>query len=191
MLTKSERDDLFLPVDSLTVQNVSPMDQYHASKLAAHRATLDFAKQHTPSFDIVTLHPVFVFGRSLVQESAEGLEGSNGLLFKSLMSEKPLVGQYLGVHLDDVADAHVMVLDDAIKGFSSYLLASKRRSWVEVDEFVRGQYPSVPFKMKPQDSVEYGVDTTKAERDLGIKFKQMEEQVKDVVDQQCVFRSGK
>lgn len=56
------------------------MGQYHASKLAAHKETMDLAKEDHHHFDIVTLHPVFVFGHSLIQKPADDLSGSPGML---------------------------------------------------------------------------------------------------------------
>lgn len=176
-------------MDTEKVRTLDPMSQYHASKLAAHKATLDFFNQKKPSFDIVTLHPVFVYGRSLVQESADQLGGTNGMLFQALFSEKPFAGQYMGVHVEDVAQAHVKALDDSINGFQSYLLASPRRSWSEVKAFVQKQYPSLPIKFDANDWANYTVDTTRAKADLGIDFKGMEKQIQDLVDQQLELRS--
>lgn len=172
------------------------MGKYQASKFAAHKATLDFVKENQPRFTTISLHPVFVFGRSLVQTTAEELSGTPGMLWTSLVSETPAFGQFLGVHVDDVAAAHVRALeigplnadDGGTNAVRSYLLAAERRPWADVDRFVREQYPDVEWALSPVESTNYGVDTTRAERELGITFKGMEEQVKDVVDQQLEFR---
>ncbi|KAE8333976.1 hypothetical protein BDV39DRAFT_212000 [Aspergillus sergii] len=179
-----------LPADS-TISTLPPMAQYHASKLAAHKATLDFHSTNSPAFDIITLHPVFVYGRSLVQETADQLSGSCGTLFQSLFSETPSFPQFNGVHVDDVADAHVKVLDDGVKGFRSYLLAAEVRSWGDVRRFLEGRYPGVGFGLKSGgDEVGYSVDAGRAERELGIVFRGLESMVGDVVDQQFELRGG-
>ncbi|KAE8312547.1 hypothetical protein BDV41DRAFT_588812 [Aspergillus transmontanensis] len=179
-----------LPPDS-TIPTLPPMAQYHASKLAAHKATLDFHSTNSPAFDIITLHPVFVYGRSLVQETADQLSGSCGTLFQSLFSETPSSPQFNGVHVDDVADAHVKVLDDGVKGFRSYLLAAETRPWGDVRRFLEGRYPGVGFGLKSGgDEVGYRVDAGRAERELGIVFKGLESMVGDVVDQQFELRGG-
>ena len=95
----------------------------------------------------------------------------------------------MGVHVEDVAQAHVKALDDSIHGFQSYLLASPRRSWSEVKAFVQKQYPSLPIKFDANDWANYTVDTTRAKADLGIEFKGMEKQIQDLVDQQLELRS--
>jgi nucleoside-diphosphate-sugar epimerase len=182
-----------LPPQS-TIATLPKMAQYHASKLAAHKAALYFISSTNPSFDTITIHPVFVFGSRLVQETADGLDGSSGNLFQSLFAETPSFGQFLGVHVDDVAEAHVKALDEGVKGFRSYLLSAKRRSWADVRDFVRERYPGVEFGLKgvdSVDSVDYTVDAGRAERELGLRFKGLEEMVGDVVDQQWELRGGK
>ncbi|OGM51356.1 reductase [Aspergillus bombycis] len=181
-----------LPPDS-TIPTLPPMAQYHASKLAAHKATLDFHAANHPQFDIVTLHPVFVYGRSLVQETPEQLGGSCGALFQSLFAETPSFQQLVGVHIDDVADAHVRVLDGGVSGLRSYLLASETRSWGDVRRFLEGRYPGVGFGLKDTEGTEgtrYRVDAGRAERELGVEFKGMEDMVGDVVDQQFELKGG-
>ncbi|KAA8643947.1 hypothetical protein EYZ11_006363 [Aspergillus tanneri] len=184
-----ENNDIDYTVDPETVPSLDPMGQYHASKLASYKATMDFVRDHRPVFDVVTLHPVFVFGRSLIQESPNEISGTPELLFKTLVSETPLMEQFLGVHIDDVAGAHVRALNDGIKGFESYLLAAERRSLVELHAFVRSKYPQLEVKWEPTDSVNFSVDAAKAKKALGMSFKGMEEQVQDVVDQQLELRN--
>lgn len=108
------------------------------------------------------------------------------------MSEKPLVGNFRGVHVDDVAEAHLCALRPDITGPRSYLLSGETCSWMDVNRFARERYPLVPFQLKPEDTAEtggYRVGSSKAEAELGIRFKGMEEQVADVVEQQLDLRA--
>jgi nucleoside-diphosphate-sugar epimerase len=91
------------------------MGQYQASKLAAHTATLEHISDKKPNYSIVTIHPVFVFGENLSQTTAEELGGTNAALFGSLYSKEPIFTAYRGVHVLDVAEAHIraLSLDDA------------------------------------------------------------------------------
>lgn len=180
-------------VDPEKVPSLDPMDQYHASKLASYKATIDFVDAQRPSFDVVTLHPVLVFGRSLIQDNVTDLGGSNGILFQTLVSEQPeqpLMSQYLGVHVLDVADAHVKALDEKITGFESYLLAAERRTWAEVETFVKTELPEFPLGWKNvrETAKSYTIDAGKARRELGMEFKGMERQVGDLVRQQMELR---
>ncbi|KAL4867217.1 hypothetical protein BDV12DRAFT_171732 [Aspergillus spectabilis] len=165
-----------------------PMGQYHASKIASYKATLDFVREQCPHFDVITLHPVFVYGRNRTQESADQLAGTCGLLYQALLTGKLFAGQYRGVHIDDVAAAHVKVLDDSIKGQQAYLLAAPARSWEEVEAFLHQRYPDLPVKLEPKDGKGLPIDTSKAERQLGRTFKGMEEQIGDLVDQQLALK---
>ncbi|RDK37093.1 NAD(P)-binding protein [Aspergillus phoenicis ATCC 13157] len=167
---------------------LDPMVQYRASKVASYQAIIDFVQEHKPSFDVTTFHPSWVYGRNPVQEPHDNLSGSCGALVLTLLSpERPINGQFLGVHVDDVAAAHVKALGESTRGFQSFLLSAPRRSWEEVNAFVRHDYPSVAWRLIPEDWMNYAVDSSKAEKELGLKFKSMEDQVRDTVDQQLEF----
>jgi nucleoside-diphosphate-sugar epimerase len=53
--------------------------KYHASKILAHQATIDWTKKNKPHFSLATLHPSFVLGDSLIQNSAREVSGINAL----------------------------------------------------------------------------------------------------------------
>jgi nucleoside-diphosphate-sugar epimerase len=167
------------------------MGQYQASKLAAHTATLDYISDHNPKYSVVTIHPVFVFGENLLQTTAEELGGTNGMIFGSLYSKEPMFAPYRRVHVLDVAEAHIraLTLDDA--PIASFLLAGKDRSWEEVLEFAKKEFPEAGFQTQPETGDRWFVDTTRAEAHLGFaEWRDMEEQVRDVVLQQLKLRSG-
>lgn len=112
------------------------------SQHKASRASWRLTKPPSTSFRrnirvTICLQPVFIFRRNLVQTTAEDLSRTPCMLWQSLTLEKPAVGQVLGVHVDDAAEAHVRALAVSLedgdegdtKGVPSYLLAAKRRSW--------------------------------------------------------------
>lgn len=165
--------------------------QYRASKLASHVATLDFVETEKPQFSVVTLHPVYVFGRNLLQTSADEISGTNEMLFKSLFSEEPLFSPYRGVHIDDVAAAHVRALELAVAPISSYLLSAKDKTWEEVLAFAKSKFPEAGITAKPKFGERVIVQTARAEAELGFSsWKEMEEQVVDVVEQQLKLRDA-
>ncbi|KAF3398117.1 hypothetical protein F1880_005996 [Penicillium rolfsii] len=165
------------------------MKLYHASKLLANQATWDFKKTEKPSFSLVTLHPAFVFGRNLVQNTAEDLGGTNGVFFLSVHSGNPTV-PITAVHIDDIAEAHVKALADNIPDGSSYLLAGKKASWKDVGAIVKKEYPHLGFKISEDTPGEsWPVDTTKAEKELGMQWRSLEQITRDVIDQQIELRS--
>ena len=165
------------------------MQLYHASKLLANQASWDFKKTENPGFSLVTLHPAFVFGRNALQTTAEDLSGTNGLFFLTVADGKPLVN-LTAVHVDDVAEAHVKALADNIPDRSSYLLAGKKSNWKDVAEVVKKEYPHLGFKISNDISGEsWPVDTTKAETELGMQWRSLEQMTRDVIDQQIELRS--
>lgn len=165
------------------------MQLYHASKLLANQASWDFKKTENPTFSLVTLHPAFVFGRNALQTTAEDLGGTNGLFFLSVADGKPLIN-ITAVHIDDVAEAHVKALADNIPDRSSYLLAGKKSNWKDVAEVVKKEYPHLGFKISNDISGEsWPVDTTKAETELGMQWRSLEQITRDVIDQQIELRS--
>lgn len=145
MTVTPETNEVDYTVDPDKIPSLEPMDRYHASKLASYKVTIDFVEARRPSFDVVTLHPVLVFGRNLVQESATDLGRTNGTLFQTLLSEQPLMSQHQGVRILDVADAHVKVLDERITGFESYLLSGERCTWADIEQLVRKEIPESPL----------------------------------------------
>ena len=113
------------------------------------------------------------------------------MLFESLYSEEPRFAPYRGVHVDDVAEAHIRSLNLADAPVSSFLLSGKNRTWEEVLNFANKKYPGAGFKTKPKSGDELIVVTTRAEAELGFSsWKEMEVQVSDVVEQQLQLRSA-
>jgi len=97
-----------------------------------------------------------------------------------------------GVHVDDVAEAHIRALSLADKPVSSFLLAARDRSWKEVLEFANKKYPDAGFyKGEVKEGDRWIVETARAEKELGFgEWKEMEEQVTDVVEQQLALRKA-
>ncbi|KAE8312084.1 hypothetical protein BDV41DRAFT_589093 [Aspergillus transmontanensis] len=141
-----ETNDISLNNTPTTLGRVA---QYHASKIASFQTVVRYAACHKPKFSIVTLHPVFVFGASLFQESAKDLSYDNRMLIKTLYSETPGLRCLSGVHVIDVAEAHLHSLHCSITGLSSFLLASKARPWRDVHSFVQSAYPYAGFRLLP------------------------------------------
>jgi nucleoside-diphosphate-sugar epimerase len=146
-------------------------------------------EKEKPGFALVTIHPSLVYGYNPIQQSAKELEGSsNGLFFGSIMngafSDAPLLSVYIG----DVADSHIRALDPKIKSGSSYLISGKPYTWKDVVETIQKYHPGVPFKVAPNAEPKVAkTDTSKAERELGIKWAEPEKMIKEVLDQQLAY----
>ncbi|GKZ69801.1 hypothetical protein AnigIFM60653_002278 [Aspergillus niger] len=168
----------------------TPMTLYRASKLLANNATWDFWKKENPHYSLVTLHPAFVFGHNLMQAAANENLGSNGIIWGSVMGGVPL-GGITGVHIQDVAEAHIKSLDPKIQNGSKYLISGPQTTWKEVARIAHEFYPNVGVKLtESAEGDSMPTDTTKAEVELGMKWRPWEEMVRGVMDQQLGFLSG-
>lgn len=151
--------------------------------------------EHSPSFDVINIEPVFVLGRDETATDTDTiLKGSNGSLMRPLLgnpAERPYPG--IPVHVDDVAMMHVRSLDRAIPGNEDYIACShplQGIEWAEAFDIIKRHYPKecakgifkVDTTERPQ-TAKFMVDSTKAEKTFGFSFKSFEEQVLDVADQ--------
>lgn len=163
--------------------------KYHSSKILAHRATLDWAATHNPSFHIITLHPSFIFGRNLTQSSAAALDGSNAMLWGSLISPHPLIPM-AAVDVRDVAEAHIKALDARVgeTGKVEEFNVSAREqvgwTWGRVADFAREKFPDVDVRLEGPFVEPLKVDTRGAEEVLEIKWKAMEDTVSVFLEHQ-------
>ncbi|KAL5335215.1 3-beta hydroxysteroid dehydrogenase/isomerase family protein [Aspergillus crustosus] len=156
---------------SFTEENdfATGMKLYHASKILANNATWDFHKCAKPHYSLVSIHP--------------GLR-TNGLFYGSIVGGKPLT-TITAVHISNVAEAHVRALDEGIKDGSKYLVSGKPATWGEAGAIVQEVYAVKGFKIQADAAgTSWPVDTSLAERDLGLKWRSLEEIVTGVVDQQ-------
>lgn len=175
-----------------TNPGVTPMTLYRASKLLANNATWKFWETDKPHYSLVSIHPAFVFGHNLVQNSAEEIEaGSNGILWGTVMGGVPL-GGITGVHIQDVAEAHIKALDPKILDGSKYLLSAPQTTWKDVARIALEAYPNIGAKITEEVGgvPSLPTDTTKAEVELGIQWRPWEEIVQDVMGQQLGFLRG-
>ena len=165
--------------------------KYHASKILAHQATLTWMSSHSPSFSLVTLHPSFVLGHSLVQTSAEDIGGINALFWGALQAPAPQFPALM-VDVRDVADAQIKAAKVELEGgeWREFLISQHPMEWEDVVAFLRKQYPQVEVKWEPPYPKASDVDVSRAEQELGMRWRSMEEIFGSLVEQQLRFRNG-
>lgn len=106
------------------------------------------------------------------------------MIWETVMTGKP-VGNITGVHVQDIAEAHINALNEKVPDRSKFLLAGKKASWSDVARIVRRDYPGIGAKINEDISGEsYPLDTTEAEEVLGMNWRSLDQMVKDVLDQQ-------
>lgn len=168
---------------------------YAASKALAFEATKEWMAKHKPSFDLITIEPVFVLGRDDTATRPEDLfRGPNGTLLGPLVGHpQPEPTMCCPVHVDDVALMHVRSLDPAIPGNEDYLSNShslENMEWEQSFDIIKKHYPKecaegifkVDTTERPK-SLKVRIDSTKAEKTFGITFKSFEEQVLSIAGQ--------
>jgi nucleoside-diphosphate-sugar epimerase len=165
--------------------------KYSASKILAHQATQDFQLQEEPKFKLITLHPCFVLGDSLIQKTPNDIDGMNALFWASLTSPQPLIPSAF-VHVKDVAEAHIKALANHqfLANGTEYILSAPVLGWDNARMIVRDRYPQIAVTLGqgpfPQD--DWHVDTSVAEQDLGMQWRLGERILSDTIEQQLALK---
>ncbi|KAK8256097.1 hypothetical protein IWZ00DRAFT_565937 [Phyllosticta capitalensis] len=174
---------------------------YMGSKTAALQRSTRWMKENGGperlGFDLVSLAPTYVFGRHGLATSVDELLSKSNSLILGMVVPKERMGAAStfseaefasGVHVDDVADCHIMALDQKkIPGGETFLLSTDP-VWNDIPMWTRKLFPR---------EVEEGLltchgqcetrkvrfDSEKAKKAFGIQFKGMESVVRDVVGQ--------
>jgi nucleoside-diphosphate-sugar epimerase len=161
--------------------------KYHGSKIEAHQATIDWMKDNKPKFSLVTLHPTFVLGYSLIQKSAEDIGGINALFWSSLQADKPQFPPIV-VDVRDVANAHLKAATVSTEDQTTeFLLSANETSWDQIVSFIGSEFPGIEIGWTPPFGEVSKVDTSRAEKVLGMKWCSTEDIFRSTVSQQLAF----
>lgn len=163
-------------------------EAYVNSKALAYYATIDWIEENKPAFDVINIQPSYVIGANELNTTVKEMQvGSNALALRPILGG--VVDQPVGfttVHVDDVAFAHVKALDPSVKGGQSFVVSVPKQAggWNDAIEIAKKLFPGAEEKLSlkgNQATKTNLLDTSKAERELGIKFKSFEEQIKSLV----------
>lgn len=178
--------DAKLPLFKLSA-SPPPMLLYQASKILAAQAAESFLSKASPSFDLVTIHPGFVYGHNILQSSAAELAGLNGSLFQTIMTGQVVPGGSLltRVHIKDVAEVHIKAIDSEVEPGRYLVTAPGQSTWADVVEVLRVKFPSIGWKLSDAEPAQgWPVDVGKASKTFGIRWRDWDEIIEDVVTQQ-------
>ncbi|KAK6502722.1 hypothetical protein TWF506_003297 [Arthrobotrys conoides] len=172
-----------------------PFGAYHASKIAGDLATWEFHSSKKPHYSIVSIHPDFVYGAIPVLKSVKDIENHHttaAILWREYNGIDGLLRfQDIdhSVHIDNVAEAHVRALSDDVKDGERFLLSAGEFKWDDLLKHAQEKYPELGFKLNTIPSWKDGwsatyfkLDASKAEKELGIKYKDIYQQFDDLVD---------
>ncbi|SYW83700.1 uncharacterized protein UHO2_06896 [Ustilago hordei] len=146
----------------------------------AEKSVWNFLDQHNPSFDAATVNPPQIYGPIIHQvKSEEAINTSSAEPWKLYKAGGP--------NGDDVAEIHVKALDNPKACKTRYVACGGSVSWQQVADEIHDN-PEYPQELKHHiPKGEHGkqhrpnplakLDTSKAEKDLGIKFKDWKDSV--------------
>jgi nucleoside-diphosphate-sugar epimerase len=162
--------------------------KYQASKILAHQASSAFVKMQNPHFTLITLHPTFVLGPSLVQKSADDITGVVMMFMGSLPSKKPLFPSTV-VDVRDVAAATLATINANVeRNGDEFIISGEETTWGDIVAYVKSAYPQVEMNLQPPFEKPFFVNTSKAEKVLDAKWRTTEEIIGSVLDQQLAFQ---
>lgn len=131
---------------------------YVQSKIAALRAAETWMHDHQPAFDLITVHPSFVGGRSdTANTAAELLTGTNPYFLAPALGKGvvSVIGANMAnaVDVDDVAKVHIEALNDRVPGNQAFLLTNNggEFTWNDVTKIVQRRFPDAVGKQLPND----------------------------------------
>ncbi|KAK7294934.1 hypothetical protein RJT34_17833 [Clitoria ternatea] len=171
------------------LRSVKPFGwSYAVSKVMAEKAVLEFGEQH--GLDVVSLIPPFVVGRFICPK----LPDSIGRALVLLLGKKEEIGviRYHIVHVDDVARAHIFLLEHPNpKG--RYNCSSFITSIEEISELLSAKYPEYQIptvqELKEIKGVKLPHLTSKKLVDAGFEFKySLEDIFQDAIE--CCKENG-
>jgi nucleoside-diphosphate-sugar epimerase len=162
--------------------------KYSASKILAHQASQQFIREHNPHFTMITIHPTFVLGPSLVQKSADNPNGTIRMFMRSLESKQPTVPTTC-VDVRDVADAILATVDAKVeRNGEEFIISGVKLTWDDVVAYVKSAYPQFPMQLQPPYEEPFVANSAKAERMLGMKWRPIEDLFGGFLDQQLELR---
>ncbi|CAK8542212.1 unnamed protein product [Lathyrus sativus] len=173
------------------LRNLKPFGwSYAVSKTLTEKAVLEFGKEH--GLDIVTLLPTFVIGPFICSKLPSSIHGSMPFLFGDVDKNSFNISRLQMVHVDDVAQAHIFLLEHSNpKG--RYNCSAFTATIDELINIISSKYPEVQI---PKSKVLMGAKgpkiphlTSKKLMDAGFKFKySVEKMIEDTIE--CCKENG-
>ncbi|KAF8610163.1 ketoreductase [Ceratobasidium sp. AG-I] len=162
---------------------------YGVSKTLAEKAAWDFVEAEKPEFTLTTLCPPFVLGPAEQVTNVDRLNESTGMIYAAFVGKAavPMSG-YVWVDVRDIALAHVLAIESPAAANQRYLVAAGKYAPQQVIDYIWKTYPvraaekgiskGSPGKLWPEGGV-FTVDMEKSAKDLGIKYRSLEETLRD------------
>jgi nucleoside-diphosphate-sugar epimerase len=190
----TEKDWNPVTYEEATAAIDNPAKVYGASKALAERAVWNFIEKYHPTYTVATICEPMVHGpRADNLKSLDDLNASNSNVWKLVTSGKdapiPVTRVPWEIDVRDVAFAHVAALEHQTKTNERYLIAAQSYSNQEIADIVH-ESTKIPSNIKdttpdgiPGQRLEehYQLDTTKAQKELGITYIPLKKTIEDLI----------
>ncbi|KAG2007013.1 D-lactaldehyde dehydrogenase [Coprinopsis cinerea AmutBmut pab1-1] len=182
-------------------RDTAVLTKYQASKTLAERAAWDFYAKHKKEvkWDLTVINPPYVFGPTLQNISSPTSLNASMALWWDVVASKdaPTISKSLPVSkgsswvdVRDVAQAHVLALENEKAGGERIIVAEGPFVWKEWLESANTVTPSNAIQTKlanqgiksTTDVYRDLMDTSKEQKIFGLKLRSMNETTKDILD---------
>jgi nucleoside-diphosphate-sugar epimerase len=166
---------------------------YQASKSLAEKAAWNFIEKQRPTFTLTTICPPMVFGpRTDNLKSINDLDTSNAAIWKLVTSGKDAsilpIRVPWEIDVRDVAFAHVAALERQTNTNERYVIAAQSYTNQAIADFVH-QSTKIPSYIKDSTPIgtpgqhleHYLVDSSKAQKELGVSYISLNKTIDDLI----------
>ncbi|CAF0927992.1 unnamed protein product [Adineta steineri] len=189
----TEKDWCPLTYEQGAAAKNDPLTVYRVSKVCAERAAWDFVEKEKPAFTIATICEPMVFGPSVNGfKSSDDIHTSNGMIWSVVTSGKdakvPEIRTPWQVDVRDVARTHIAALEQMTETNERYLIAAETWSHQRAIDIIH-ESTTIPTSIKDTTptgtkgqrlSDHFDIDSSKAQKELGITFIPFEKTVEDL-----------
>jgi nucleoside-diphosphate-sugar epimerase len=180
------------PMTREEANEAGPVAAYLVSKTLAERAAYDFVETEKPKFTIASLCPPMVYGPIAQDQDLHKLNESSEdfyHLFNGSLTEVPQTGFYAYADVRELAIAHKLAYESPKAANQRFLITNGGYTYQLFVDILREKFPELADKLpkKPNPANEawpenvYKLDNSKATKDLGIKWRPIEETIVDTV----------
>ncbi|KAI7199558.1 NAD(P)-binding protein [Hortaea werneckii] len=162
--------------------------KYQASKILAHQAARAMIEKDKPAFPVITIHPTFVLGPTLLERSGKDISGINAWFWSSMGADSAPFPPAL-VDVRDIAEAHVRAIHAPVdKPMTEILIDGQvTGGWDTVADLVEKKYPQLSLNWKRPFPKGMEVDVTRAETVLSMKWRPIGDTFSDLIEQQLSY----
>ncbi|KAJ0052973.1 vestitone reductase-like [Pistacia vera] len=122
-------------------KSMGTMSSYMVSKTLTDKAALEFAEEH--GLDLVTLMPPFIVGPFICPKFPGSVRTVLAMVLGNKEEYSLLLNSFM-VHVDDVARAHIFLLEcPGVKG--RYICSSHALTIEQMSQFLSAKYPEYPI----------------------------------------------